>query len=629
MKNIFRKLSIGVFCFIFSILAAVTLVGCGEEEAKQGVNAVLTSLNEKLATAEQTNGKNLTMHDALKDVEINDFSVAEENAKQNNKFVWNAKTDRFVIVNSNGEVVEGNKGGATNLDLWLVSSDIDETFSTYYIGSDVEIAITTSKGFDAGNNTRITTINYTNEGTETAIIRTNSNDTILNINTNGTIKHYGEVGLVNITKVSTSSYRENGIARTATIKRGRFVVEDGAKVVLLQAKGNSTIQNNGEIEAYVGTAQVGGTNQPTVSTSATVNANTVAIIKGNEDQSVLELPATLNNAVVILLKDYTNSQVTLSGETTIYGNMNKLNAKISGDNSNIVLKNVHTTALKLGEDNSYNGTLTLDGGQLDYDAENFSNSEDAAFYARRGNGTYTIKNMTITTGPKKGIKVGTAKSVTVQNCVFDAQTLSAEAPSNGVSSQPEVYNRSLSCIDIQVQNSSIGAQPMQIEIVGNTFANVPQGSLQGGVSDSDSAGAIKIKAECLSTGNSLASVLIEGNTFTNCYRDVVVGVNVRFSNTDSFVGEKDPATLKNAQNNVDNANIYTIQNNNTTHTDSTIANRGVLIVDNRIDSHNLKAYAENVGVIKGGCAVFNTYKTTAFDASATVQEILDSLFAEV
>jgi hypothetical protein len=208
--------------------------------------------------------------------------------------------------------------------------------------------------------------------------------------------------------------------------------------------------------------------------------------------------------------------------------------------------------------------------------------------------------------------------------VFDARLLSDEGISG--TTQDEVYNRSLSCIDIQVQNGALGA--MKIEIKNNKFVNIPQGSITNNVADSDSAGAIKLKVENLSDGTSLSSVLIEGNTFTNCYRDVVVGVNIRLTtgyNNLNFP-EKNPGTLKSEQNNVKNSSIYTIRNNISTHTAEEVANIGVLVVDDRRSSPS-NAYAEKLGEMLGGCAVFNTYASEVITLDTTIEDV-NALFAE-
>ena len=185
-----------------------------------------------------------------------------------------------------------------------------------------------------------------------------------------------------------------------------------------------------------------------------------------------------------------------------------------------------------------------------------------------------------------------------------------------------MYNRSLSCIDIQVQNGTLG--PMDIVIKGNTFVNIPKGAWTNDVVDSDSAGAIKLKTE---KANSLRSVLIENNTFTDCYRDIVVGVNIRLTSSYNNLNfpYKNPATLKDEQNNVENTSIYTIRDNISTFTAETVAERGVLVVDDQRTSPK-KAYAEYIGKMMGGCAVFNTYDSQVITLDTTIEDI-DALFA--
>ena len=75
------------------------------------------------------------------------------------------------------------------------------------------------------------------------------------------------------------------------------------------------------------------------------------------------------------------------------------------------------------------------------------------------------------------------------------------------------------------------------------------------------------------------------------------------------------------QNNVHNTTIWTIENNTTTLTEEEVANRGVLVIDDQRDTANKTAYAEKLGEIYGGCAVFNTYQSQVIDANTTIDDV--------
>ena len=79
-------------------------------------------------------------------------------------------------------------------------------------------------------------------------------------------------------------------------------------------------------------------------------------------------------------------------------------------------------------------------------------------------------------------------------------------------------------------------------------------------------------------------------------------------------------TKRKTKNNAENIAIYTFRNNATTFTDETVAERGLMIIEDKRVTPN-RAYAENVGKMMGGCAVFNTYASQIVDADTTIEDI--------
>ena len=210
--------------------------------------------------------------------------------------------------------------------------------------------------------------------------------------------------------------------------------------------------------------------------------------------------------------------------------------------------------------------------------------------------------MTIAANTNKGIKISHAASVTIEGCEFDATNLDASIDNPG-----QFTARSLAAIDIQEQNVSYAADAgngaMAVTIKNNRFIRVPQGSTEGGVKDSDTAGAIKIKTEKAARSAGFSKVVITGNTFIDNYRDVVVGCNVYGPDVTSTKEQAD----MDAAGNVVASPLWEVSGNTTTLTESVIASRGTLTFRNTENAAN--SISEKVGRLEGGCGLWETARS--------------------
>lgn len=393
-----------------------------------------------------------------------------------------------------------------------------------------------------------------------------------------------------------ASFHEYGKARTVSIAKGNFVIEEGAVVTLVSVTATSPnevkLNISGTLDVLAGDSDnyqiVSGPSNASTIVNAPIADETLAIIDGVAKTSLSNDDFT-GNKTVVLLKDYTDTEVTL-GSCTVVGNLTKLKANITG-NATIVLKNVHSTNLNI---NNFTGSLTLDGGLLEAKE---SNAQNAAVYINTGYGTYVFKNMVVAANTNKGIMISKAKSITIENCVFDATKLDSTVDNPGL-----YTGRSLAAIDIQEQNLAQGK--MTITITNCLFKDIPQGSLESGIPDSDTAAAIKIKTEkpyeVNSNGRSAGfeKVTITGNKFVNCYRDVVVGCNVYQNET----ATKEQADMDAAGNRVESP-TWEVLDNETTLTADIVANRGTLTYKAINSSQSI---SEKVGRIVGGCGLWET-----------------------
>ena len=162
-----------------------------------------------------------------------------------NIILWDSANNRFVVVDGSGKFVysENATEGADVSDTykyWTVSSTVSATYSTYYTGT--ESTISTTKGFDAGTTTSVTSVTYTNSGSaQDVVIRTNSFGTTLTINAPAdTVNHYGNAAIVNVEKIAEASYHENGTVGRLTVEEGHAVAEANATIFCFIDAGSDT-----------------------------------------------------------------------------------------------------------------------------------------------------------------------------------------------------------------------------------------------------------------------------------------------------------------------------------------------------------------------------------------------------
>lgn len=171
----FTIVELTIVIAVIAILAAVlipTFVSLVKKANNSADVQMVTNINKYLAAMEATDGKNVTMADAVKDAEDAGYKAAILTASNpDNTILWDKKNDRFLVVDGQ-KIVAGldeKKISDNNANYWIVSALVDETYSTYYIGSvENEIKISDPLGFDVGD--RVVTVDYSGA----------TNDVILN-----------------------------------------------------------------------------------------------------------------------------------------------------------------------------------------------------------------------------------------------------------------------------------------------------------------------------------------------------------------------------------------------------------------------------------------------------------------
>lgn len=146
---------------VVAVLAAVlipTFVSLVSKANNSADVQMVTNINKYLAAMEVSDGKNITMGDAVKDAEAAGYKAALLTASnEDNKILWDMKNDRFLVVNGKKIVAgldEKKIDDKKMANYWVVSPLVDDTYSTYYIGKlDENITLTGDSvlGFDVGD----------------------------------------------------------------------------------------------------------------------------------------------------------------------------------------------------------------------------------------------------------------------------------------------------------------------------------------------------------------------------------------------------------------------------------------------------------------------------------------------
>ena len=158
------------------------------------------------------------MFDALSEVEL------EANAAHYKHYVWDSLEDQFYYDYS---VTPSERYFKVYKE-----APVDQTFSIYAEGwttpSTLELD---GVGFDAGNSTLFTAINYVNTSgvAKTNTVRTNSGTLTIDAGSD-IVHHYGYADSLDIIAVAGTSYHEFGEVGYANIANGRLVVEENSNI---------------------------------------------------------------------------------------------------------------------------------------------------------------------------------------------------------------------------------------------------------------------------------------------------------------------------------------------------------------------------------------------------------------
>ena len=260
IKKAFTLVELLVVIAILAILATVSIVGYNSFTKKAKVSndtALVSQLNTLLKADSMVNGDAKTPTDALKITSEAGYDVEKLTPTTNNyEIIWNQAINQFALLDEKENVVYGEKSTEEYKNWKFVSEYNSATdYSVYLKGTEItSIPNAIHAGIDVGNNTAITTVNYTN-GDSKDDVRIRTNGGTLSVDaSNDAVWHYGDVQNVSIKAIDNESYHEAGtVSGNLEIESGHLAIENAANVSTIIVKPTNIVKVTVAKEENVGT----------------------------------------------------------------------------------------------------------------------------------------------------------------------------------------------------------------------------------------------------------------------------------------------------------------------------------------------------------------------------------------
>ncbi len=264
---------------------------------QQWLESLKGSNGELGKTIEQITAENLNAR--LKDVDTTKYKTISERfnnagilnsqlTRLTKRYLYSYKDNKIIVIDDAGYVAYSIGSyqkdtlllSGNDLFCFTTSNSISNSYSNYLVGG-TNLELNISTGLDVGSLSNIATINFSkNENEEDIIISTNSQGTTLNIEdkSNGGIKHFGKVGIVNIIECNIESYHEYGTVSFIEIAKGRIVLEPTSKIeaIHIDSKKEDNVSTNTYDSIII--ADNGLTNLPKIITRDKVSVTEATLV---------------------------------------------------------------------------------------------------------------------------------------------------------------------------------------------------------------------------------------------------------------------------------------------------------------------------------------------------------------
>jgi len=578
-KRGFTIVELVVVIAVVAILAAVLIPTFASVIRKANVSndvVLVKELNEGMKLEEVGGKKNETMTDALNVAREYGFEVEKLTPRSSGEILWDSVSNRFVLLDENGGVVyqDESKTLSSGANLWKIVNNAEEAanntkYSSYIKGNATIATLTVTNGVDVGENT-VANIVYANAAEHDVVIRTDSYDTVVNVNAAAAnVKHYGQAKEINIAEVAMTSYHEYGdIMGNINVAKGNVEIENGAKVpnVVISSVtvGETTVTPAADTEVKVQVKEEAKVNTVQSKVDA-VKAETVTTVKGTTEVATIEKNdenvayvgktgyKSFNEALVqAALLD--NGTVTLTNNCTkTYQTILDKGNQITIDLNGYELEQYAVTMFEVS-----NGTnLTIKNGKIT--ANGFTDGTKALISSATSSSVY-VYNMDIETTASGFFPMGDAAKVVIENSkvnagVYAVGTNSSEVDNYGViisiknselRTKGYVGNDGDDCTvminvsgTLNIEDSQIYGHRMGVSVRAGV-ANIKNTTISA---DLNSPYVDKYLDSLWGSGNEIPSYpLVVGDTSSGAYNANAVCnlvnvkiVNTSTSNTDRFI----------------------------------------------------------------------------------------------
>lgn len=511
---------------VIAILAAVLIPTIGGliKTAQTSADVTLVkNVNLILATERATEGKNVTMQDALDDALEGGYDITKLSpTNSDNLILWDQDSDNFVLY-ANGKY--NNAGTDIDLDnivpsrLWNISETTEgSSHSVYYIGTETTVTVN-GVGFDAGNS-KVATVNYTSSVANTVLINTNGGT--LNVGAEGavakgTIYHNGTLAAANV-YTESNSFHTSGKIASLNLYEGKAVVENGAYVGLTAAAEGTSVEEKGGL-FYV-------------ADETNINANVLATLDNGTDRSY----KIGSKAELIEFRNAWNSGALATGTFTLTTNID-----ISGEEW-----------LPIGTwEHPFNGTFNGNGKTISgltktqvtvgegYDVYGSSTGYGQAFglFGIVGGGDVEVKNLTLS-----NVEISLADSGKDVGAVIGYAPKNADfVEDSGLTTVPESWGKHKVTLTGVTVSGAVSANSHVGGMIGKFYST-------GDITFTDCVNNATVTAKDARAGGFVATIQYNKATnfanFTNCtntgavsggdYAGGIVAYSVTADNT--FVG---------------------------------------------------------------------------------------------
>ncbi len=433
----FTLVELLVVIAILAVLATVSIVGYTSFIKKANVSndtALVKQINDVLMADEVLDGQPNTLGNALAVVSENGFDVTKLTpTAAGYDFVYDIENNRFALLDENGKEVYSAGNLSSGADLWkFVNNEEGEPYSgtsdysLYFQNNVGAVTLESLVGVEVADGCEITSLTIEDETSNATVTIAGNIQSGTITAPKATVRHYGELGSLEINAIDGNSWHEFGEVGYVEIAKGRFVAESGADVNVVVATATVTVEDKANaIKAAYATNESGaefvGVNSTEISDDEIDTIKKKAI--GYEIYNIDDLNAFINSDYELgrLQNTLFNiGSITINRSLVLDGNGYKIMGKSSftsttSDSSVVVTyKDIFFSEI--------HNEVVVDQETLEHYGWEYKKGNLSAIYANSGfAGTLKVINCTFDNMDWECIQFANTSDgaiLDVENCVF-------------------------------------------------------------------------------------------------------------------------------------------------------------------------------------------------------------------